>query len=384
MTERRRSPYTLAGIVRSNKKEYLKTYRVTSGQRKVLSAIEKCRTAALGGHKEVCESCGEIRISYNSCRNRHCPQCQYLPKEKWIEKRSLDLLPIPYFHVVFTIPDTLYDLFYSNQKVCYNLFFKAVKETLLTIAADEKYLGVKIGFLAVMHTWGQNLLFHPHIHCIVTGGGLTKEGGWKSCPKNYFLPVKVLSALFKRKLLFYLKTAAKKEQIIIDQKLAADMRHLYDKNWVVYSKPPFGSAKHVLAYLGRYTHRVAISNNRIKKITGSAVEFSWRDYKNNNQKKTMSLAPLEFMRRFLLHVLPSRFHKVRAYGLLSNHSRKILMPICRRLLKTPEPKARPKETWQEALLRIVGIDIEYCHNCNRKSMRLVEKLAPTKGRRRPP
>jgi len=376
--------HTLAKVIRNNKKEYLKKYPITLNQRKVLSAIEKCRTAALGGHKEVCESCGEVRISYNSCRNRHCPQCQFLPKEKWVEKRSADLLPIPYFHVVFTIPDTLYDLFYSNQKVCYGIFFKAVKETLLTIAADEKHLGAKIGFLAVMHTWGQNLLFHPHVHCIATGGGITKNGGWKSCPKNYFLPVKVLSTLFKRKLLFYLKKEIKKGAIFLDQRTAADIQHLYNKDWVVYSKPPFGNAKHVVAYLGRYTHRVAISNNRILKVTNDSVEFSWRDYKNNNEKKTMKLSSQEFMRRFLLHVLPSRFHKVRAYGLLSNYSRKNLLPLCFRMLKTPEPKPLPKETWQATFLRLTGIDIEKCPNCNQKSIRVVEKLIPIKRTLRPP
>ena len=286
MTGTGRTPeFTLAAIVRDNGKKYQQKYRKTAGQKKVLSAVKNCRTAALGGHKDICDSCGEIRISYNSCRNRHCPQCQFLPKEKWIAKRSADLLPIQYFHVVFTIPDTLYGLFYSNQKVCYDLFFKAVKETLLTIAADKKHLGAKTGFLAVMHTWGQNLLFHPHVHCIVTGGGLTKEGEWISCRKNFFLPVTVLSVLFKR---------------------------------------------------------------------------------------------------FLLHVLPTRFHKIRAYGLLSNHSRKNLLPLCRRLLNAPEPEPLTDESWKESLARICGIDLEYCSNCNQKSMRFAATIMPLRERARSP
>ncbi len=354
-----------------------------------MRAIEVCRTAVLGGHKDKCDHCGHLEISYNSCRNRHCPKCQTLRKERWIEARSEDLLPIEYFHVVFTIPSELNPLVSMNQKVMYDLLFRSVSETIEELANDPKHLGAKVGVIGILHTWGQNLMDHPHIHCIVTGGGLSPDGShWVSCRKGFFIPVRVMSALFRGKFLGLLKNSFESGDLVFPGSIShlkeprafeSFRRHLYHKKWVVYCKPPFDGPKGVLRYLGRYTHRIAISNNRILKVQDGNVSFLWRDYADNNRKKTMTLKADEFIRRFLLHVLPSRYVRIRHFGLLANRRRKDNIASCREFLGTGKTVTKEKarqETWQEQLLRICGIDVTTCPVCQKGRMFRVALLHP--------
>jgi len=353
----------LADILRKHERRFIEAYAPSYHKIKVMRAITDCRTSALGGHKEKCSECGEERFSYNSCRNRHCPKCQFLSKERWIEKESESLLPIQYFHVVFTIPDDLRSLFLQNQANAYKLLFKAVKSTLLQLSRNEKYLGAQIGFLCVLHTWGQNLSYHPHIHCIVTGGGLNARQEWLSCRNNFFLPVRVLSSLFRGKLISYLGKAYRNQEI----QSKADVRPLFSalrkKDWVVYCKQPFKNAKNVVNYLGRYTHRIALSNSRIISADDEAVSFSWRDYRDHNHKKVMRLDALEFIRRFCQHILPYRFMKIRHYGILSNRTKVKAMPVCRKILGSKPVDTKPPESWQATLLRIKSFDVTLCPIC---------------------
>jgi hypothetical protein len=301
---------------------------LSRAQRRVMSAIELCRTAALGGHLEQCDACGHQRPVYNSCRNRHCPKCQSLARAQWLQDRQAELLPVPYFHVVFTLPEEIANLAYQNQKVVYDLLFRATAETLTTIAADPQHLGAQIGFLAVLHTWGQNLLFHPHLHCVVPGGGLAPDQKrWIACRPHFFLPVRVLSRLFRRLFLEALQTAFGQGQLHFFSSLerlrnpkafAAYLAPLRQTDWVVYAKAPFGGPQQVLNYLGRYTHRVALANDRLLSIDQGKVTFRWKDYRHHDQLKTMTLDAQEFIRRFLLHTLPQRFQRIRHYGFLSS------------------------------------------------------------------
>jgi hypothetical protein len=354
-----------------------------------MAAIEACRTSLLGGHKDECDTCGHLRISYNSCRNRHCPKCQFLRKEKWIEARTEDLLPIRYFHVVFTIPAELNPLVFSNQKVAYNLLFRSVSETLLTLSHDPKHLGAQIGFIGILHTWGQNLMDHPHVHCIVTGGGLSSEGSrWVSCRKNFFIHVKVLSALFKPKFLSYLKDSFQSGNLIFPGSIGSlkdpdvfkgFIRQLKQKKWVVYCKPPFNGVEGVLQYLSRYTHRIAISNHRILKLECGKVSFLWRDYADGDKEKIMTLNTHEFIRRFLLHVLPDRFVKIRHYGLLANRKRKDNIALCRKYLGNCKTETKDKDlplTWQKHLLKVSGVDVTKCPVCKKGTMVMVDVLHP--------
>jgi Putative transposase/Transposase zinc-binding domain len=354
-----------------------------------MSAIEACRTSLLGGHKDECDTCGHLRISYNSCRNRHCPKCQFLRKEQWIEARTEDLLPIRYFHVVFTIPAELNPLVFSNQKVAYNLLFRSVSETLLTLSHDPKHLGAQIGFIGILHTWGQNLMDHPHVHCIVTGGGLSPEGSrWVSCRKNFFIHVKVLSALFKPKFLAYLKESFQSGNLIFPGSIGylkdphvfeGFIRQFKQKKWVVYCKPPVNGVEGVLQYLSRYTHRIAISNNRILKLECGNVSFLWRDYADGDKEKIMTLNAHEFIRRFLLHVLPDRFVKIRHYGLLANRKRKDNIALCRKYLGSYKTETKDKDlplTWQKHLLKVSGVDLTKCPVCKKGTMVMVEVLHP--------
>ncbi len=354
-----------------------------------MRAVEVCRTSVLGGHKDRCDSCGHIEISYNSCRNRHCPKCQTLQKEKWIEARNEDLLPIQYFHVVFTIPSELNPLVIMNQKVMYDLMFRSVSETLMELSGNPKHLGTRIGFMGVLHTWGQNLMDHPHIHCVVTGGGLSPEGKrWISSRRKFFIPVRIMSALFRGKFLSHLKSTFESGDLIfpggidhLREPHAFEMyrRQFYHKKWVVYCKPPFDGAEGVLQYLGRYTHRIAISNNRILSAEGGNVSFRWRDYADGDKQKTMTLKADEFIRRYLLHVLPNRYVRIRHFGLLANRRRKNNITLCRELLGIPRTKTKePKETWQEQLLRITGIDVSACPVCRKGRMFRVEELLPSR------
>jgi len=381
------SSLEVAEIFRQHGPAYRQSHRLPHNHLRVMRAIEGCRTAALGGHKDRCDHCGHLEISYNSCRNRHCPKCQTLRKEKWIEARRKDLLPIEYFHVVFTLPSELNPLVLMNQQVLYDLLFHTTSETLSELAQDPTYLGAKVGMIAILHTWGQNLMDHPHLHWIVTGGGLSSDGKrWISCRKGFFLPVRVLSALFRGKFLRLLKDCFQRGDLVIPAHLRhlqdpADfqtfLRHLYHKKWVVYCKPPFDGPNGVLQYLGRYTHRIAISNNRILTIQHGKVSFLWRDYADHDRQKTMTLKADEFIRRFLLHVLPARYVRIRHFGLLANRNRKDLIALCRKILgdaKTVTKENNREETWQEQLLRICGIDVTTCPVCQKGRMVRIELL----------
>jgi hypothetical protein len=320
---------------------------VSLGQLKAMSAIESCRTAALGGHVERCEECAHTRIAYNSCRNRHCPKCQGAAAKEWLADREAELLPVPYYHVVFTLPALIADIAYQNKDVIYDLLFKAAAETLITIAADPKHLGARIGLTAVLHTWGSALTHHPHLHVIVPGGGISPDRmRWISCRPGFFLPVRVLSRLFRRLFLESLAAAhdAGRLQFFGDHAALADraafasyLAPLRKAEWVVYSKRPFGGPEQVLAYLARYTHRVAIANSRLIALDDTGVTFKWKDYraKGRERFKVMTLAVDEFIRRFLLHVLPDGFHRIRHYGLFANGGRAENIARARQLLNAP-------------------------------------------------
>ena len=347
---------------------FLQKHRLTSVQSKVFRDILLCRTASLGGHTDICDSCGHQAISYNSCRNRHCPKCQTLAKEQWIEKQEKNLLNVGYFHVVFTVPDDLNMVMYQNQEMMYNLFFKAVSETLLELGLDKKYLGAKLGVTAVLHTWGQNLLYHPHIHCVIPGGGLTADNKWLNTRKKFFIPVKVLSRKFRGKFMAYFRQATISFQgslSVLNMPINYDsfVSILYQKNWVTYCKPPFENASKVVSYLGRYTHRVAISNNRILKVEDGLVTFNWRDYSDANKVKTMTVTAEEFIRRFLLHVLPSGFRKIRHYGILAARDKSQRLALCRKLTNTPVQIVVSVRDPLEILKQILGDSFNLCPRC---------------------
>ena len=367
--------------------EYRVHHRLPLNLIKAIKSIETCRTSLLGGHADECDLCGHIRISYNSCRNRHCPKCQTLTKERWLEARKQDLLPVGYFHVVFTIPEDLNYMALTNQKEVYSILFQAASETLLELGKDPKYLGAEIGFTSILHTWGQNLMHHPHVHCVVPSGGLSLDGKrWIGSKKDFFIPVKVLSRIFRGKFLYYLKKAYYEnrlkmigcnEQLSEKQIFRCYIDGLYRNEWVVYCKPPFGSAEHVLEYLGRYTHRVAISNNRIVFFDNGFVTFKWRDYRDQNKQKFMTVKAEEFIRRFLMHVLPDKFVRIRHYGILSNRNRIIKIGKCKRLLgvafEVPSPN---KLSSEELLFKLTGIDLRICPCCEKGKMLRQRKLQP--------
>jgi len=329
-------------------------------ERRVMSAIQLCRTAALGGHIEVCEACGVTRPAYNSCRNRHGPKCQGAAQAQWVEQRAADLLPVPYFHVVFTMPAPIADIAFHNKTAVYSILFKAASTALRTIAADPRHLGADIGLIAILHTWGQTLHHHPHVHCLVPGGGPAPDGARWISPRRsrFFLPVKVLGRLYRRLFLDELAAAFAAGKLVFPSATAAlgaqdrfieSIQGWRKLNWVVFAKPPFGGPAQVLAYLGRYTHRVAIANSRILSVDGDRVSFRWRDYRANGQSKIMTLGGQEFIRRFLQHTLPDGFHRIRHYGFLANGCRVRKISLCRRLIahdtllaakSPPDPPAR--------------------------------------------
>ena len=369
---------------------------LSTSQRRVMTAIEVCRTAALGGHLEHCDSCPYERPCYDSCRDRHCPKCQSLAPAEWVEKRKTEVLDCPYFHVVFTLPEDIAALAYQNKDLVYGILFRATAETLSTIAADPKHLGAEIGFFAVLHTWGQNLLFHPHLHCVVPGGGISPDGTrWLPCRPGFFLPVRVLSRLFRRLFLAYLQEAfdagqlhffSSLEALHSPQDFARYLNPIQKQEWVVYAKPPFAGPQQVVDYVGRYTHRVAISNHRLLEIENGQVKFHWRDYRDNNQQKTMTLSAEEFIRRFLLHVLPRGFHRIRYYGFLGNRYRKEKLEHCRQLLNMTPPnesssQPQPREDYRDRYERLTGRSLRECPVCHRGRMIVVKSLP---GFRSPP
>ena len=348
-----RSALEVADVFRRHGAAYRKAHagHLSRGQRRVMGAIETCRSAALGGHLEQCNGCGELRIAYNSCRNRHCPKCQGLARAQWLADRQSELLPVPYFHVVFTVPAPIAEIALHNKAVVYGILFTAAAETLRVIAADPRHLGAEIGLVAVLHTWGQNLHHHPHVHCVVPGGGPSADGAcWVGCRPGFFLPVKVLSRLCRRLFLTRLQAAFEAGQLRLFGDLvslaapatfAAWLRPLRAIRWVVYAKRPFGGPEQVLDYLSRYTHRVAIANSRLISLADCRVSFRWKDYRHHDKQKVMTLAADEFIRRFLLHVLPDGFHRIRHYGYLANGGRAAKLAYCRRLLAVPEPAPPP-------------------------------------------
>jgi hypothetical protein len=342
-----RPPFEVADVIRRAGDSFRQRTSLTWPQRKVLDAIAHCRTAALGGHRDQCSNCGHQAISYNSCRNRHCPKCQTNARDKWLAKRQQELLPANYFHLVFSVPHALVPLMWQNQRGLFSLLFESSAATLLEVAADPRHLGAEIGFLAILHTWGQTLQPHPHIHCVVPGGGLSFDHRrWLSSRLRFFLPVKVLSRVFRGKFIAGLRRAFRNHQLVfygecrpfaVEQNFVAFLRTLLQQDWIVYAKSPFGGPKHVLHYLARYTHRVAISNHRLLAISDSAVSFRWKDYAHGSKPRTMTLSPQEFLRRFLQHVLPRGFPRIRYFGWLANRRRKNLLPLCRLLLHQPPP-----------------------------------------------
>jgi len=347
--------------------------RLSQAQRRVMAAIEACRTAVLGGHVEQCEDCGEVRVAYNSCRNRHCPKCQGLARAQWLADRRAELLPVPYFHLVFTVPAPLAAIALQNKAVVYDILFKAAAETVRTIGADPKYLGAETGMIAILHSWGQTLTHHPHVHCIVPGGGLAPDGRWVACRPGFFLPVHVLSRLYRRlflerlldafdagKLNFFGDLAELAEPAAFARRLAP-LRRIA---WVVYAKRPFGKAEQVLDYLGRYTHRVAIANSRLLACEDGRVHFRWKDYRTCDKTKTMTIDAGEFIRRFLLHVLPDQFRRIRHFGFLANACRAAKLARLRAALALPEPTpvAEPAD-YRERYALLIGWRIDVCPCC---------------------
>jgi hypothetical protein len=349
----------VADIFRRHGEAYRQAHddRLGRVERRTMSAIELCRTAELGGHVEGCQSCGAIRVAYNSCRNRHCPKCQGQACREWLAARQDELLPVPYFHVVFTLPALVATIAFQNKAVVYAILFKTAAETLRTIAADPKHLGAGIGLIAVLHSWGQNLHYHPHLHCIVPGGGLSPGGArWIACRPGFFLPVRVLSRMFRRLFLTELSAAYEAGKLrffgdIADladpaafRRRIAEARRL---DWIVYAKPPFGGPEQVLSYLGRYTHRVAIANSRLISLADGKATFRWRDYRHHGKTKLMTLEAQEFIRRFLLHTLPDGFHRIRHYGFLANGHRADRLKLCRKLLNAALPEAHAEPSADE-------------------------------------
>ena len=368
--------------------------RVSGAENRVLHAITVCRTAALGGHVDACDQCGHQTITYNSCRNRPCPKCQASASATWLADRQSELLPVEYFHVIFTVPREVAAIAMQNKKVVYDILFRSSSETLREIAADPKHLGARIGVMSILHTWGQNLEYHPHVHCVVPGGGISLDGTrWIACKPGFFLPVRVLARLFRGKLLDQIKRAFDVGSLEFHGSLAhledpsnfrSYLAPLHAKKWMVYAKPPFGSPDCVLKYLARYTHRVAISNHRLLNMAGGEVTFAWRDYAHGCRRRAMTIKAVEFIRRFVLHVLPKRFVRIRHQGLLANRHRKEMVALCREFLAaahstgSPEPghdaahevwappcpeckkgrlvRIRTLSAWQLALILIVNAD----------------------------
>jgi hypothetical protein len=372
---------TVAEVIRSCLDEFLERYgrELTPEQRRALKDLTSCRTAALGGHVLGCSECGHRQIAYNSCGNRHCPTCQAMAAARWLEARAAELLPVSYFHIVFTIPNALDPIALVNQRVVYDLLLRSAAETLLEVAADPKLLGAQTGVLAVLHTWGQNLQFHPHVHCVVPGGGLSPDGTcWIASASNFFLPVRVLSRVFRGKFLAGLRGAFAKDVLsFAADQLEQVLSAVVSKDWVVYAKPPFGGPEQVLKYLARYTHRVAISNARLLGFEDGMVRFRYKDYAQGNRKRVMTLTAPEFVRRLLLHVLPTGFMRIRHYGILANRHRHEKLALCRRLLDSGsaiEPKSPETEVIPERPSSVTPTQV--CPVCGAGQMIVIEEFQP--------
>jgi hypothetical protein len=365
----------VADIFRRHGDAFRQTHHLHLGriERRVMAAIEACRTPALGGHVEQCADCGLVRCAYNSCRNRHCPKCQGLARAAWLDARQAELLPVPYFHVVFTLPVPAAEIAFQNKRAVYAILFRAAAEALRDIAADPRHLGAEIGAVAVLHTWGQSLHHHPHLHCIVPGGGLSPDQTrWIACRPGFFLPVRILSRRFRALFLAQLQVAFAAGELRFSGALAvltepeafaARLGTMRGTEWVVYAKRPFAGPEQVLAYLGRYTHRVAIANSRLTHLGDSQVSFTWKDYRHHGKTKVMTLAADEFMRRFLQHTVPGGFHRIRHVGLLANGHRMAKLALCRALLDAPTPEQPQQQPWRDRYRQLTGEAIDVCPDC---------------------
>lgn len=363
-----RPDFELADVLTKHWQDVETSPQINGWQLRTLGAIKRCRTAQMGGHIDACTACGTMRISYDSCRNRHCPKCQGNQREHWIQKREEELLPIPYFHVVFTLPDTLNQLAMHQPKAVYDALFESAWSTLKTFAQDPKHLGAQAGMISILHTWGQTLTLHPHLHCIVPGGGLTKADRWKTAKSHgkYLFPVKAMSKVFRAKYV----VSIKQKIIDIDKNI---INELFKKSWIVFAKRPFGNAQSVIEYLGRYTHKIAISNHRIKNIDYTGVTFSYKDYRKGGQKQEMILDGMEFISRFCLHILPKGFKRIRHFGILSSTTKKISIPIIKSQIPTPvllKPESRTLTLFNPKI----------CPHCKTETMVIIEIF----GKRGPP
>ena len=368
----------VADILQKHIRDYRNAYPLGRDQHRIVSHLLNCRTPKLGGHLERCTHCGAERIMYHSCRNRHCPKCQQIPRERWLEARKSEVLPLTYFHIVFTLPHELNSIIVKNKSVTLNMLFKAVSKTLLQFA--ENQLGGKPGFVAVLHTWDQKLKGHFHLHCLVAGGAVcSKSKRWIPCKENYLFNQEALSLVFRGKFIHYLTRAVRKGKLSFDGKYGQLKNNLYKHKWVVSVREPIKKPQHVLEYLARYTHRVAIANSRLTALKGGMVSFRYKDRKNNRLKKT-TLSGVEFIRRFLLHTLPLGFVRIRHYGFLANRNRTANLSFIRRLLKLPSQLLKITHSLQKMMLKLTGIDITLCPCCKKGHMKLVAQIPRPNGK----
>lgn len=378
----------LADIFRRHGDKYLQANRLTPEQHKVFNAIRNCRTSILGGHIEQCEQCHAIQCAYNSCRNRHCPKCESFKAAKWLEARQAELLPVRYFHVVFTLPHELNNLVLYNKKALYNLLFESAWETLQKLGRDPKRLNGEMGMLSILHTWSQNLSQHNHVHCIVPGGAFQLNGKWKAT-KNYLFPVKVLSKLFRGIFVGKLRNLYQQHQLKLPDKLTEKLYKsnfdellnlIVQKDWVVYAKPPFAKPEDILNYLGRYTHKIAISNYRILSCTDEWITFKWRDYSDNNKVKVMQLKPEEFIRRFLSHVVPDGFMRIRSFGFLANACKAVKTQSIQKQLGHKPTKSKDKKNVTTLMFELTGKDITLCPICKQGKLKRIIKIPSRLGK----
>ena len=369
----------LADVFRMHGQSYCESNTLTPEQYKVMHAIENCRTSVLGGHVDACEQCGYQQNSYNSCRNRHCPKCESFKASEWLEARQAELLPVPYFHVVFTLPHELNILVMYNKRQLYNLLFQSVWQTLQTLGKDPNRLNGEMAMLAVLHTWGQTLSQHNHLHCIVPGGALTEDGQWNPSKPNFLFPVKVMSDIFRGVYVTKLRALYEANELKLPPSINLDtlLNTLMTKNWNVYAKEPFAGPEQLLNYLGRYTHKIAISNYRILSCDENSVTFKWRDYADGNKVKIMKLTPHEFIRRFLQHVLPDGFMRIRSFGFLSNAAKNKKIPIIQNLLDYTPEAPKEKRDIKTRLLEVTGKDISICPVCKKGRLKRVTTLNST-------
>jgi len=383
---------TINDIFRECGGSYLKKHpEVSLHKRKVISSIQNCRTETLGGREEECNCCGHRVVFYNSCRNRHCPQCQSMKKEKWILERKSEVLPFTYFHIVFTLPDSLNPIVLRNKRAVYNLMFDVCRETLLSVSSDEKYFGADIGFFSILHTWGQKLNLHPHLHCVVPGGGYSeKKQKWIYAPNNYFVPVEVLKRRYRSLFLQGLKAIYRDEKLYLQgteftdaEKFQGLIDSLFAAEWVVYLKESFQGRESVIEYLAKYTHRIAISNHRIVEFKEGNVKFSYRDYADENRKKIMEISAESFISRFMMHVVPRRFVRIRYYGILSHRNKKRAVEACREFFEIVKKNEKIPDTWIEIYLCVTGKNISCCPVCKKGVMRVKEIISPLRYRAPP-